>query len=308
MSAITIASIIAITLALTPSVLYATYGEIIGQRAGIVNLGIEGVMLIGAVCGFAGAVLTGNAYLGLLIGALAGIAFNLLVAFMVVGRGANQLASGFAVYFLGGGVSMLIGAHFVGSNVTGLGQIDIPGLSALPQPWNEIFLQDLLVWLMLPVAALIWWLLFRTKWGLKLRAVGEDKDFAYAAGVQTGRVQLQAMIVAGLLYGIAGADLILAYTRTWQDWGTAGRGFIAIAIVILALWSPLRAILGALLFSAAVAIGIQLQTQGSPVSPFVLDMLPYLVTILVVLIWGRARAFTVPAGLKEVFAGTAKST
>ena len=129
---------------------------------------------------------------------------------------------------------------------------------------------------------------------------------ARSAGVHTRRVQCQALALAGGLYGLAGADLVLAYTKTWQDWGTAGRGFVAIAIVILALWHPVRAILGALLFSAAVAVGIQLQTQGSPISPFVLDMLPYVMTIAVVLIWGRPKVFTVPAGLREVFAGTAK--
>lgn len=306
MNATAIASIAAITIALTPSVLYATFGEIVGQRAGIVNLGIEGVMLIGAAIGFAAAVITGDSYVGLLAGAGAGIAFNMVMAFMVIGRGANQLASGFAVYFLGGGISMLIGARYIGSDVSGLPQLSFPGLGALPHPWGEIFKQDLLVWLIVPVAFGLWWVLFRTRWGLRLRAVGEDKNFSFAAGVHTGRVQCGALAVAGALYGLAGADLTLSYTKTWQDGLTSGRGFIAIAIVIFALWSPGRAIVGSLLFSAAVAIGIHLQAQGSPVSPYLLDMLPYVVTIVVVLIWGRAKAFTTPAGLREVFAGTSK--
>jgi ABC-type uncharacterized transport system permease subunit len=306
-SGATIASIIAITLALTPSVLYATFGEIVGQRAGIVNLGIEGVMLIGAAVGFAVAVESGNSYVGLLAGAGAGAGFNLVFAAMVVGRGTNQLASGFALYFLGGAISMLIGAKYIGSNVSGLGQLAFPGLSSLPTPWDQVFKQDILVWLMVPVAVLLWWVLFRTRWGLRLRAVGEDKDFSFASGVRTPQIQYQALLAAGSLYGIAGADLILAYTKTWQDFITQGRGFIAIAIVILALWHPVRAILGALLFSAAFATGIQLQTEGSTVSPFVLDMLPYVVTIAVVLVWGRPKAFAVPAGLREVFAGTAKA-
>lgn len=306
MNAAAIASVLAITLALTPSVLYATFGEIIGQRGGIVNLGIEGVMLIGAAVGFAAAVWTGSAYFGLLAGAAAGLGFNMIMAYVVIRRGANQLASGFAVYFLGGGISMLVGARYIGSDVGGLPQLSPPSLGSLPSPWDQVFSQDILVWLIVPAALAVWWVLYRTRWGLRLRAVGEDKDFAYASGIHTARMQTSALAAAGALYGIAGTDLTLSYTKTWQDGLTSGRGFIAIAIVMFALWSPARAIAGALLFSAAVAIGIQLQAQGSPVSPWVLDMLPYLVTIGVVLIWGRAKAFTAPAGLREVFAGTSK--
>lgn len=306
MSADAVSNILAITLALSPAVLYATFGEIVGERAGIVNLGIEGVMLIGASVGYMVAVVSGNSYLGLIAGGAAGVAFNMVMAVMVVGRGANQLASGFAVYFLGAGISMLIGAAYIGGNIDGLPQYGFPGLSSLPEPWGAIFRQGLLVWLMVPVALAIGWTLARTRWGLRVRAVGEDKDFAFAAGVPTGRVQTQALAVAGCLYGLAGADLTLAYTKTWQDWITQGRGFIAIAIVMFALWSPLRAIAGALLFSAAVALGIQLQAQGSGISPYLLDMLPYLVTIAVVLVWARAKAFTAPAGLREVFTGTSR--
>jgi simple sugar transport system permease protein len=306
MSAAAVANVLAITLALTPAVLYATFGEIVGQRAGIVNLGIEGVMLIGAVVGFAVGVVSGNSYLGLLAGGGAGVVFNMVMAVMVVGRRANQLASGFAVYFLGAGVSMLIGAVYIGSDVSGLPQLGFPGLASLPHPWGEVFRQDLLVWLSLPVALALVWTLLHTRWGLRLRAVGEDKDFAFSAGVNTALVQTQALAIAGALYGLAGADLTLAYTKTWQDWITQGRGFIAIAIVMFALWSPVRAIVGALLFSAAVGLGIQLQAEGSGISPFLLDMLPYLVTIAVVLVWGRAKAFTAPAGLREVFTGTSR--
>jgi general nucleoside transport system permease protein len=305
-SAATIASIAAITLALTPSILYATLGELVSERAGIVNLGIEGVMLIGAACGFAVGVITGNSYIGLLAGAVAGVGFNMLMAAVVIWRRTNQLASGFAIYFLGGGISTLIGTHYVGSDVGGLGQIGFPGLTSLPSPWDEVFRQDILVWAMVPVVFLLWWLLFRTRWGLKLRAVGEDKNFSYAAGMRPPWIQLQVLTVAGALYGLAGADLTLSYTKTWQNSLTAGRGFVAIAIVIFALWNPVRAILGSLLFSVAVAVGLQLQAQGSPVSPFLLDMLPYVVTIAVVLAWGRPKAFAIPAGLNEVFTGTSK--
>src|SRR4029078_5940262 len=136
-SAAPFASICAITLALTPSVLYATFGEIVGQRAGVVNLGIEGVMLIGASVGFATRGVTGNSYLGLLAGAGAGVVFNLLLALLVIGRRTNQLDSSFALYFLGGGISTLIGAKYVGRNLGGLDQIGVPGLSGLPTPWDQ---------------------------------------------------------------------------------------------------------------------------------------------------------------------------
>jgi simple sugar transport system permease protein len=306
MSAAVIASILATTFALAPSVLYATLGEIVGQRSGIVNLGIEGVMLMGASVGFVAGIVSGNSYVGVLAGAAAGCGFNLLLAVMVVSRGTNQLASGFALYFLGGGISTLIGADYVGRNLAGLGQLHVPGPASLPDPWAQVFEQDLLVWLMVPIAALLWWLLFRTRWGLHLRAVGEEKDSAYAAGLHPRLIQYQALAVAGAFSGLAGAHLALAYTKTWQDWMTAGRGFVAIVIVIFSLWRPGRAILGALLFGASIAVGLELQAHGSPVSPFLLDMLPYLVTIAVVLAWGRPKAFTVPAGLREVFAGTSK--
>jgi general nucleoside transport system permease protein len=297
-----VASVLATTLALCPSVLYATLGEIVGQRTGIVNLGIEGVMLVGAAAGFAVGVVTGSSALGLLGGVAAGIAFNLLFAVLVVSRGTNQLATGFALYFLGAGISTLIGSEYVGRSVGGLASVHVP----LPGAFDKVLNQDVLVWLMVPAAFACWWLLFRTRWGLHLRAVGEDRDSAFAAGLHPSSLQYQALIVAGGFSGLAGAQLAISYTKTWQDWMTAGRGFIAIVIVMFALWHPVRAVVGALLFGASTAIGLQLQAQGSGISPFVLDMLPYVVTIAVVLIWARARAFTVPAGLREVFTGTAK--
>ncbi len=306
MNATTIAGILATTLALGPSILYATLGEVLGQRSGIVNLGIEGVMLLGAATGFMVGVLTGSAVLGVLAGAGAGCAANLAFAGMVVGARTNQLATGFALYFLGGAVIVLIGSNYIGRNLDGLGAMHVPGVNSIPSPWNTVLEQDPLVWLMVPAAVLLWWLLNRTRWGLHVRAVGEDKDAAFSAGLNPRRIQVQALAVAGVFSGLAGAHLSVAYTKTWQDGMTSGRGFIAIAIVMLALWNPLRAILGALLFSGAVAVGLQLQAQGSGISPFLLDMLPYVVTVLVVLIWARPKAFTSPAGLREVFSGTSK--
>lgn len=288
------------------SVLYASLGEVIGERAGIVNLGVEGQMLIGASVGFAATATTENVWLGVVAAAVASGLFNMVFGLLVVTRRTNQLASGVALWILGAGLSTMIGKPFVGRRIEGLQDIELPGLSALPQVYTQFFRQDLLVYLMVPLAVLIWWVLFHTHWGLNLRAVGEDRMTALAAGLHPSRLQYQALFLGGMLGGTGGAHLALAFTKTWQEGMTAGRGFLAVVIVIFALWHPLRAVVGALLFGGAVALGLALQVRGAPTSPFLLDMLPYVLTLAVVLIWGRARAFTVPMGLREVFGGTAR--
>ncbi len=298
--------VIAGALASGVSVFYAALGEVIGQRAGIVNLGIEGVMLIGAASSFAATAITGSVAFGLLVGVAAGLAFNLILGLLVVTRRTNQLASGLALWFLGAGMSTLIGLSFTGTHIEGLGEVRLPGSDLLPAAWARVIDQDVLVYLALPAAIAVTWLLWRTRWGLRVRAVGEDRLAAFAAGLHPDRLQFQALALAGAFYGLGGAQLALAYTRTWQEGMTTGRGFVAVVIVIFALWRPLRAVLGALLFGGAVALGLQLQVRGLPVSPFLLDMLPYVLTLVVVLLFGRPKAFAVPMGLREVFGGTAK--
>jgi general nucleoside transport system permease protein len=306
MTTVIVLGVIAGALASGVSVYYAALGEVVGQRAGIVNLGIEGVMLVGAATSFAVTAITGSAVLGLFAGAAAGIAFNLILGLLVVTRRTNQLASGLALWFLGTGASTLIGLSYTGTHIDGLGEVRLPGSDLLPAAWARVIDQDILVYLGLPAALAVTWLLWRTRWGLHLRAVGEDRMAAFAAGLNPAKLQYQALALAGALYGLGGAQLALAYTKTWQEGMTAGRGFVAVVIVIFALWRPLRAIAGALLFGGAVALGLQLQVRGVPVSPFLLDMLPYVLTLLVVLVFGRPKAFAVPMGLREVFGGTAK--
>ena len=298
--------VVAGALASGASVLYATLGEIVGQRAGIVNLGIEGVMLIGASVGFAVTATTGDAFVGLAAAMLAAGAFNLILGVLAVTRRANPLASGLALWLLGSGASTLIGLEFTGSHIAGLPDVEPPFTSSLPPLYQQLLRQDPLVYLMVPVALALWWVLRRTRWGLHLRAVGEDRTAAYAAGLRTWLIQYEALFLAGMLSGAAGAQLALAYTKTWQEGMTAYRGFVVLAIVIFSLWHPARAIVGALLFGGAISLGLQLQVLGAPISPFLLNMLPYLITFAVVLVWGRPKAFTVPMGLREVFEGTAK--
>ena len=284
--------------------LYATLSETISERAGIVNLGLEEVMLMGAVVGFATTALTGNAVLGVLAAALAGGLFNLFFGFLVITRRANQLASGLAMMFCGVGLSALLGVSFVGSKIKGLDEVRIPLLSDLPFAGPMFFNYDILVYLVGPIAVLIWWVLFSTRWGLSLRAVGENPTAAFAAGKSPYPLQYQALFLAGILGGMAGAYLSIALANTWQEWMTAGRGFIAVALVIFSKWHPLRAIFGSLLFGGAIALQLQMQAWGVPISPFLLDMLPYLLSLGVLAVWGGARRFAAPGSLGRVFQGT----
>ena len=284
--------------------LYATLAELLSQRAGIVNLGLEGVMLVGAVTGFIVTVHTGSATLGVAGAALAGGLFNLVFAFLVITRRANQLATGLALLFAGVGVSALMGARYVGSQITGLPDLRIPLAADLPVVGPALFTHDILVYAAVPLALLIWWMLRATRWGLSVRAVGENPIAAYAAGKDPRVLQYQALFVAGVLGGIAGAHLSLGVARTWSEWMTAGRGFVAVALVIFSRWDPLRAVGGALLFGGAISLQLLLQARGVPISPFVLDMLPYVLSLTVLILARGAHRSAAPASLGRVFQGT----
>ena len=257
-------------------------------------------MLIGAATGFAATAWTGNPYLGLVAAAIAGTAANLIFAYLVIGRRANQLASGLSLMFFGFGLSALVGRPFVGTLITGLPRLRLPGFDGVG---GRLLSYDILVWLAVPAAVLTWWLLFRTRWGLGLRAVGESPAVAYAAGYRPALLQYQALALAGGLGGIAGAHLSIALTLTWAEGMTAGRGFIAIALVIFARWNPLWAIVGALLFGGAEALQLQLQAAGADVSPFLMNMVPYLLTLLVLVVWGFNRRSAAPAALGRTLVG-----
>jgi ABC-type uncharacterized transport system permease subunit len=215
---------------------------------------------------------------------LAGGFVNLIFGYLVVTRRANQLASGLAVIFFGYGLSSLIGKPFIGRMINSLPRYMIPGFENLPLRFSSLFKFDLLIFLVIPVAILIWWLLYRTRWGLGLRAVGENAETAFASGRNPNAIKFQALFVGGLLAG--------------------GRGFIAIALVIFSKWHPIRAIAGVLIFSGAVAFQLLLQVSGVNVSPFLLDMIPFVLTLSVLLIWGGTRKHSTPAMLGRVYQGT----
>ncbi len=285
------------------ALLYATLGEIVSERAGIINLGLEGVLLVSASTGFAVTSLTGNPYLGVLAAVFAGGLMNMILGYLVLNRKANQLASGLALMFFGFGLSALIGKEFVGAKIVGLPRLALPGSSGLPKLYASLLHFDLLIYLAVPVAVAIWWLLFRTRWGLGVRAVGESPETAYASGRNPRLVRYQALWLGGALAGVGGAHLSIAYAMNWTEYMTAGLGFIAIALVIFSKWHPLYAIAGALLFSGAVAFQLLLQSSGIQVSPFLLSTIPYVLTLVVLMAWGGRRRVAAPASLGQIYEG-----
>ncbi|MGC9075616.1 MAG: ABC transporter permease [Candidatus Bipolaricaulaceae bacterium] len=279
-------------------ILYPTLGEVVGQRTGMVNLGLEGLMLLGASISFAVSFLTQNAWVGILAAAGAGLIANFVYAWLVVHRNASQLAAGLALMFFGIGMSALIGKPYVGQMAAYLPKYPLLG------PKSLVFRYDILVYFAFALAPLVWFFLFRTSFGLKLRAVGESPAIAYAAGVSPAFMRYFAAAFTGVMAAVGGAHLALGIAGTWSEGMTAGRGFIAIALVIFSRWNPLRAIIGALVFGGAVVLQLQLQAQGIGVSAFLMDMIPYVLTVLVLLVWGRGVRYVAPASLGRVYFGT----
>lgn len=285
------------------SVLYATYGELITERAGRINLGTEGCMLMGACFGFIATVETGSATLGVLAAMLAGSMLSLIFAYLVIFRDTNQLATGFALTMFGAGVTAWAGRDYVDSLIGGLNPISIPLLSQIPLVGKALFRQDILVYMAYALGPLLWFGLYYTKWGLSLRAVGESVTVAFAAGRNPALIQVAAIAFGGALSGLGGAQLSLAFTHTWSEGMTVGRGFIAVGLVIFGMWSPVRAMAGAFLFGGAIGLQLQLQSVGAPVSPFILDMFPYVITLAVLALWSGAASRAMPEGLRTVLRG-----
>ena len=282
------------------SVLYAVYGELITERAGRINLGMEGCLLMGACFGFLTTVETGSAGIGVIAGMLAGGLAALIHAYLVIYRDTNQLATGLALTLFAGGVTAYVGRDYVDRIIKGLNVISIPGLADIPVLGQALFQQDILAYAAYALGPLIWFVLQYTRWGLSLRAVGESTAVAFAAGRNPAVLQMIAIVLGGALAGLGGAQLSIGLTHTWSEGMTAGRGFIAVALVIFGLWSPMRGMLGAFLFGGAVGLQLQLQALGAPVSPFLLDMLPYVLTLGVLTIWTGAADRAMPEGLKGI--------
>lgn len=284
------------------TLVYAALGEVIAERAGVLNLGVEGMMLVGAVFGFWGMMSTGNLAVGVIVALAAGAAMGLLHAVLSVTLRANQVVAGLALTIFGTGLSAYIGqaGNLVGVPAkTSFNRLDIPGLADIPVLGKVFFQRDLLVYIGYVLVVVAWFLLFRTRLGLHLRAVGESAGTADAMGVAVVALRYGAVITGGALAGLAGAYLSLARTPGWTEGMTAGRGWIAIGLVIFARWNPLGAILGGFLFGFMEALNFQAQAVGIAISPFFLAMLPYLFTILAVVVAAIAggRRLGAPAAL-----------
>lgn len=261
-------------------VLFATVGEVLAQRAGVINLGLEGAMLVGAVAAAWTQLLTGNVLLAVIAGAGAGLLVGLAHAAAVVFAEVNMLASGICLFFIGRGLSAFWGQPIVGQPLPGLRALRLPFLADLPVLGEALFNQDFLVYLAGAAALAGWWVLFRTRLGLLVRAAGEDVTVAQAEGVPVRALRVASAALGAGFAGIGGAHLVLAFSRTWMEGVTAGRGWVAIGLVVLARWNPLYAVPAACLFGGVMALQLNAQVAGLSVSPYLLSMLPYFFTII----------------------------
>ncbi|MBT9135647.1 MAG: hypothetical protein DDT34_00707 [Firmicutes bacterium] len=281
--------------------LYAALGELLAERAGVLNLGVEGMMLVGAVAGFMTTAATANPWLGVASAMLAGGALAVVHAFLSITMRANQVVAGLALTIFGTGISSLVGRRFIGVPLPAtFSGIPIPFLSELPIIGTVFFRHDPLVYLTYLLVPLFWVFLYWTRVGQNVVAVGEDPAAADAVGINVNLVRYICVTIGGMLAGLAGAYLTLALAPVWLDGMTAGRGWIAIALVIFATWNPLRAMFGAYLFGGVAALGFRIQILGWPISPFFLQMMPYIFTILVLIFvtyQGRSRKLGAPAAL-----------
>ncbi|WP_285960705.1 ABC transporter permease [Pseudomonas tohonis] len=270
----------------TPLLLVAL-GELVCEKSGVLNLGQEGMMLFGAVVGFIAAIGTGNLWLGVLLAMAAGMLLSALFALVALGCNANQVATGLALTIFGIGLSSFVGAAWVGKPLQGFEPVAIPLLSGIPLLGKMLFSQDLMVYLSFALFALIPWALLKSRIGLVLQAVGENPDAASAMGLPVLRVRTLAVLFGGAMAGMAGAYLSLAYTPMWAENMTAGRGWIALALVVFASWRVFRVLLGAYLFGLASILHLVAQGVGLAIPANLLAMLPYVATILVLVLLSR---------------------
>ena len=272
--------VLTIITASTPLLLAAT-GELVTEKAGVLNLGVEGMMLVGAIAAFAAAVSTGSGLLAILVGAFSGVAVAAIFAVLTLTFLANQVATGLALTIFGVGLSALIGSSFVGISLEPLPQLNVGALSTIPILGELLFGHDVLVYLSVTMIFLVGYFLSKTRSGLILRAVGESHDSAHALGYSVLTVRYLAILFGGFMSGLAGSYLSLVYTPLWAENMTAGRGWIALALVVFGTWRPGRIAFGAYLFGAITILQLHVQGWGINIASQFMTMLPYLATVIV---------------------------
>ncbi len=295
--------LITIITASTPLVLAAS-GELVTERSGVLNLGVEGMMVMGAVSAFAMTQITGSPTLGALAGVGAGALFSLLFGFLTLTLVANQVATGLALTILGLGLSGMIGEPFNGVQGIKLPSLAIPGLSSIPFVGPVLFNQDGIFYVSVLVIAATHWFLFRTRAGLKLRSVGDNHSSAHALGIHVIGIRYLTVMYGGACSGLAGAYLSLVYTPQWSENMTAGRGWIALALAVFASWRPLRLLAGGYLFGAVTIGQLHAQAFGLALPSQLLSSLPYVATIAVLVVISQNRRLTLintPACLGKSF-------
>ena len=304
LSAISPVLLIASLMVAATPILLAGIGELVVERAGVLNLGVEGMMITGAICGFAIAVNTGSPALGFVAAAGGGALLSLLFALLTQYALANQVASGLALTLFGLGLSSLLGQGYVGIKPPPTDRLDIPVLTDLPVVGRILFGHDLMVYFGIALVALVWAFLKYTRAGLILRAVGESHDAAHALGYKVKRIRVMAIMFGGACAGLGGAYISLVRVPQWTEGMTAGAGWIALALVVFAAWRPWRSLMGAYLFGGITILQLHSQGFGIKIEAQYLSMLPYLATIVVLVIISSDRMkvkLSAPACLAQPF-------
>lgn len=287
----------------TPLLLAAT-GELVTEKSGVLNLGVEGMMLVGAIAGFAVTASSGSATLGIIAAVVAGTLMSLIFAFLTLTLMANQVATGLALTIFGVGFSALVGSGFVGFAIDPLPGLSIPGISAIPVIGPILFGQDFLVYLSIAAVIGVGWFLAKSRAGLVLKAVGDSHHSAHAIGYSVIRIRYLATMFGGAMAGLGGAYLSLSYTPMWAENMTAGRGWIALALVVFATWRPGRLVAGAYMFGLISVMQLHAQGAGIHVPSQFMSMLPYLATVIVLVIISSDRAkirLNAPACIGQAF-------
>ncbi len=298
--------VLSIIVTSTPLLLAAT-GELVVEKSGVLNLGVEGMMLVGAIGGFAVALKTGSPTLGVLGGALSGALFSLLFSVLALSFLATQVPAGLVLTIFGSGLSALIGSGFVGVAVPRLPQMAVSGLTDLPVVGPILFGEDILVYFSIVAVAAVHLVLTRTHVGLVLRAVGDSHDAGHALGYNVIGIRYCATLFGGAMAGLAGAYMSLAYNTSWAENMTAGRGWIALALVVFSMWRPIWLVIGAYLFGSIMYMSFYLQGIGVAVPSQFVSALPYLATVVVLVVISSNRArirLTAPACLGRAFHAT----